>query len=115
MEARHRRTYVSLIVVTLFCLTVQQQLFAQRSYQADSENFVVFAPDARLAQQASILAEQYRKQLSLDWLGYEIATWRERCPIHIQIGPHAGGETSFTLWSTVASLGRRRRLYDCRA
>lgn len=95
MEARQNRTYVSLIVVTLFCLTVQQQLFAQRAYQATSQNFVVFAPDARLAQQASVLAEQYRKQLSLDWLGYEIESWRERCPIHIQIGPQAGGETSF--------------------
>lgn len=95
MEARIKRTVVSLIVVNLCCLFAQQTLFAQRSYQATSQNFVVFAPDARLAQQASTLAEQYRKQLSIDWLGYEIETWRERCPIHIQIGPHAGGETSF--------------------
>ena len=95
MEARQNRIYVLIIVVILFCLTEQRQLLAQRSYQTTSQNFVVFAPDARLAQQASVLAEQYRKQLSLDWLGYEIETWRERCPIHIQIGPHAGGETSF--------------------
>lgn len=66
-----------------------------QTYQANSANFIVFAPDRRLAKQASELAERYRRELSLDWLGYEIPTWREKCPIQIQIGPHAGGETSF--------------------
>ncbi|MEM9410552.1 MAG: hypothetical protein AAGA30_05530 [Planctomycetota bacterium] len=33
--------------------------------------------------------------MSNQWLGYEIDAWSERCPIYVQLGMHAGGETSF--------------------
>lgn len=77
-----------------FGLALIQTASAQH-YRAESKNFIVVAPDARLAQRAIDLSEQYRRDLSLDWLGYEIAPWREKCPIEIHVGPHAGGETSF--------------------
>ncbi len=67
----------------------------QQTFRADTENFVIFAPDSNLAKKAATLAEKYRRELSNDWLGYEIKPWREKCPIHIQLGPNAGGETSF--------------------
>ena len=70
-------------------------LLAQGSYRTTTTNFIITAPDPNLARQAGQLAEQYRKSLSLQWLGYEIATWQEKCPVQIQLGPHAGGETSF--------------------
>jgi hypothetical protein len=60
-----------------------------------TKNFVVHAPDARLAKEVGRLAEIYRKDLSLEWLGYEIPSWQDRCPIEVEIGMHAGGETSF--------------------
>ena len=75
--------------------TLNQTAAGQQHYRAESKNFIVVAPDARLAKRAVQLSEQYRRDLSIDWLGYEIKTWREKCPIEIHVGPHAGGETSF--------------------
>ena len=68
---------------------------AQRLFQAHSENFVVHAYNSQLAQTIAVRAEEYRKKLSLEWLGYEIGPWKERCPIQVELAPHAGGETSF--------------------
>ena len=92
MEAR-----ISIIAITLAILVgnLGQAVFGQRMYQAVTDNFVVNAPDPQFAQKAAKLAEEYRSSLSQEWLGYEIATWHQRCPITIEIGPHAGGETSF--------------------
>ena len=92
MEAR-----ISIIAITLaiFAGNLGESVFGQRMYQAVTENFVVNAPDPQFAQRAAKLAEEYRSSLSQEWLGYEIATWHQRCPITIKIGPHAGGETSF--------------------
>ena len=60
-------------------------------------NFIVSAPTPQIAQQISQAAEQYRKQLALEWLGKEMPTWAEPCPINVQVGDHlgAGGATSF--------------------
>ena len=49
----------------------------------------------KLAQTIARMAEDYRRELSIEWLGYEIPQWQERCPIRVEIGMHAGGETSF--------------------
>lgn len=68
---------------------------AQKNYQVTTRNFVVHAPDARLAKEIGRMAEIYRKDLSLEWLGYQIPDWQERCPIEVEIGMNAGGETSF--------------------
>ena len=94
MDARSSQFNVALVLTLLSTMLFHHCLMAE-TYQANSRNCVVFAPDARLARQASQLAEQYRKELSLDWLGYEIEPWRERCPIKIYLDPHAGGQTSF--------------------
>ena len=92
MEAR-----ISIIVIMLmiFVSNVGEAVFGQQMYQTVTENFVVNAPDPQLARRAATLAEGYRASLSQEWLGYEIETWQQRCPITIEIGPHAGGETSF--------------------
>ena len=85
---------ISVVVLVVSTLLVADISKAQ-TYQANSENFVVYAASAQLAKKASILAEKYRKELSLDWLGYEIERWSERCPIYVKVDRHAGGETSF--------------------
>ncbi len=64
-----------------------------------TENFEIYAPDPRIAQQVAQLAESYRQELAVEWLGYELPDWQQRCPIHVTFGPHAGGETSFAFVS----------------
>ncbi|MFT5302465.1 MAG: hypothetical protein ACI814_003280 [Mariniblastus sp.] len=60
-----------------------------------SQNFVVTAPDPLLANKVSAEAERYRKTLALAWLGHELPDWEQKCPITVELGMHAGGETSF--------------------
>jgi len=68
---------------------------AARPIQIASENFIVSAEDARLAKQVSLEAERFRKELAIEWLGHEIGPWQDKCPITVELGMHAGGETSF--------------------
>ncbi len=84
-----------IFTVVLLSSLICDSLFAQQLYQAESTNFVVRAPDAGLAQVIARKAEVYRKDLSIEWLGYEIPQWQERCPIQVELAMHAGGETSF--------------------
>ncbi len=65
------------------------------SAQVTTRNFIIRAPNPQLAQQAAQLAEKYRRELSLEWLGYEIAPWEEKCPVQVIIDRFPGGETSF--------------------
>jgi hypothetical protein len=59
-------------------------------------NFLVEAPTPQMAQQIGQAAEYYRKQKAIDWLGYEMPPWPERCPlrVHVTMGM-PGGATSF--------------------
>ncbi len=60
-------------------------------------NFVVEAPTAELAEKIGKMAEVYRHDLAIDWLGAALPNWPQPCPIHAQVAPHlgAGGATSF--------------------
>lgn len=63
-------------------------------------NFTVSAPSDELARRFGEMAEYYRKEKALDWLGQEMPTWRQRCPLSIRITETgAGGATSFTFGS----------------
>ena len=64
-------------------------------YRVSTKNFVVTAASHSFARKVADEAERFRKQLSQEWLGYEIAPWNERCPIVVKIAPHAGGVTRF--------------------
>ena len=61
----------------------------------ESEHFVVYAPDTRLAQKVSQEAERFRESLAQEWLGQPLPEWLDKCPIEVQVAPLAGGETSF--------------------
>ena len=61
----------------------------------ESANFIVYANDRIMAAKVSQAAEGFRKSLAAQWLGRELPAWRQKCPIHVQIDLHAGGETSF--------------------
>jgi hypothetical protein len=65
------------------------------SYRTD--NFVVEAPTAEMAQQIGRAAEKYRRELAIEWLGKEMPNWSQPCPVTAQVADHlgAGGATSF--------------------
>jgi hypothetical protein len=63
---------------------------------ARTTNFLVHAPTPQIAQQVGQYAEHYRKQKAIEWLGYEMPTWPQPCPLHVHVtmeGP--SGATTF--------------------
>jgi hypothetical protein len=59
-------------------------------------NFQVDAPTPQIAQQVGQLAEQYRREKALQWIGQEMPPWSEPCPVHVKVTmTGAGGATSF--------------------
>jgi hypothetical protein len=63
----------------------------------ETTNFVVEAPTAELARTFGEMAEKYRKQKALEWLGREMPDWPEKCPLRVQVTMgSAGGATTFS-------------------
>ncbi len=60
-------------------------------------NFIVEAPTPQLAEQIGQAAENYRRDLAIEWLGQAIPSWAQPCPITAHVGDTlgAGGATSF--------------------
>ena len=60
-------------------------------------NFIVEAPTPQLAEEIGKAAEQYRKDLAIEWLGSAMPNWSRPCPIRAEVAPNlgAGGATSF--------------------
>ena len=59
-------------------------------------NFVVHAPTPEIAQRVGQYAEKWRKEKALEWLGQEMPTWGQPCPLRVTITPGgAGGATTF--------------------
>jgi hypothetical protein len=66
----------------------------------ETANFVVEAPTPELAKQFGDMAEFYRKEKALEWLGREMPAWPEKCPLQVQVTMgSAGGATTFTFGS----------------
>ncbi len=62
-----------------------------------TKNFIVTAPSDELAQQIGQTAEDFRRDLAVEWLGREMPNWAQPCPITAQVADNlgAGGATSF--------------------
>lgn len=62
-----------------------------------TENFIVRAAP-EYEQPLASAAERFRRELAIDWLGYELPAWSEPCPISATIEPGLGngGTTEFT-------------------
>jgi len=59
-------------------------------------NFVVEAPTREIAQRVGQYAEHYRKEKALQWLGREMPTWPQPCPLQVSVtSGGAGGATTF--------------------
>lgn len=64
-------------------------------------NFRTQAPNRELAEKFGDFAEHYRKEKALEWLGREMPTWPEQCPLKVEINlKQSGGATTFTFIPT---------------
>lgn len=72
----------------------------------NTENFVVYAPSAAVAERAAEAAEAHRRELARQWLGRELPRWQDRCVIEIDLRPpRPTGRTFFTFrGSRIANL-----------
>lgn len=62
-----------------------------------TSNFRVYAPSKDLAEKFGDFAEHYRREKALEWLGREMPTWPDRCPLRVEINmKQSGGATTFT-------------------
>ncbi|MCZ2341556.1 MAG: hypothetical protein LC104_07130 [Bacteroidales bacterium] len=65
-----------------------------------SENFIVEAANRELAEQFARAAERYRREKALEWLGYEMPNWPQKCPLRVKVTMgQTGGATTFTFGS----------------
>src|SRR2546430_16696784 len=91
MEARLLRAALVIAVVIL-------SAGAGRPYvSVRSQHFIVSAPTQQLATEICQAAEQFRRDLAIEWLGQELPPWPEVCPIKADVAPSlgAGGATRF--------------------
>jgi hypothetical protein len=66
----------------------------------ETANFIIEAPTAELAKKFGEMAEFYRREKALDWLGREMPPWPRKCPLQVQVTMgSAGGATTFTFGS----------------
>lgn len=73
-------------------------------------NFLVDAPTPQIAQQIGDAAERYRKEKALLWLGTEMPSWPEPCPLKAKVTlGGAGGATSF-VFDQGRILGQRMEI-----
>ena len=50
-----------------------------------TKNFVVEAPTPQIAERIGQWAEYYRKEKAVLWLGKEMPTWGQPCPLHVKV------------------------------
>lgn len=63
----------------------------------ETTNFSVEAPDPALAKKFGEMAEFYRREKALEWLGREMPAWPQKCPLQVTVNMGgAGGATNFT-------------------
>ena len=115
MDARYTRA-----VVFAACLFSLGASYGQQNRGYRTRNFIVSAPTPQLAKEIGNLAEKYRRDLAVEWLGQELPPWRDICPITASVSPQlgAGGATSFMFdrnrpfgW-TMSIQGSRERVLD---
>ncbi|MFM7150995.1 MAG: hypothetical protein ACKO23_14235 [Gemmataceae bacterium] len=83
----HSRRWVAVIVFgALTSLAAQYR----------TKNFVVDAPTVEIAKHIGDWAEYHRKQKAQEWLGQEMPTWGQACPLKVKVTDNgSGGATSF--------------------
>jgi hypothetical protein len=86
------------LLLTFIALSIAPAVVSAATYE--TTNFVTEAPTPELAKKFGDMAEFYRKEKALEWLGREMPQWSRRCPIQVQLTQgSAGGATTFTFGS----------------
>lgn len=72
-------------------------LLVSMGARVKTPNFVVQTQDPQMAQQIAQLAEKYRHDLAVEWLGKTLPQWGQPCVLTAQVAPGlgAGGATTF--------------------
>ncbi|MBX7102560.1 MAG: hypothetical protein K1X57_00660 [Gemmataceae bacterium] len=85
-----RRHFFSLIALVLAAAP------AAAESQLRTQNFLVHAPNAQIAEQFGRQAEFFRRQKAIEWLGQEMPPWNQPCPLYVKpTMSNGGGATSF--------------------
>ncbi len=117
MEAR---TKVPIVWTTLFTLLTFAAASSGNAARYKTTNFVVNAPTPQLAKEIGEMAEHWRRELAIDWIGNEMPPWSRPCPIRAEVAPNlgAGGVTTFVFdrgevfdWNMTVT-GSRERVLD---
>ena len=72
-----------LLIAFAFALLASPGIASAATFE--TTNFVVEAPTAELAKKFGEMAEFYRKEKALEWLGHEMPAWPRRCPLQVQV------------------------------
>src|SRR3954464_8510103 len=84
-----RRFFWPLLIVSAMTAT-------GRAATVRTTNFIVETARQDDAEDFARLAEQYRKQKAIDWLGHEMPNWKEPCRLRVSVTNNgAGGATTF--------------------
>ena len=95
MTLRRLLSTTALIVLALPAFAGEGRFDRDGTYV--TANFRVQAPNKELAEKFGDFAEHYRKEKAVEWLGREMPTWPERCPLKVEINlKQSGGATTFT-------------------
>jgi len=114
MDARFLRCAL-VLAITIFSAGAGRPYASVRS-----QHFIVSAPSQQLATEICQAAEEFRRDLAIEWLGHELPEWSGPCPIKADVAPNlgAGGATSFVFqggtpgqW-TMNIQGSRERILD---
>lgn len=61
-----------------------------------TRNFRTVAPTRELAETFGDMAEKYRREKAIEWLGKEMPAWPQRCPLKVEVNlKQSGGATTF--------------------
>jgi RNA polymerase sigma factor (sigma-70 family) len=81
---------------------------AEETATCHTANFAVTAPTRQAARKVARAAEQHRKALALLWLGKEMPTWSERCPVRVRLTDH--GPACYTSFQFEGGKVRRQSM-----
>ncbi|CAN5518501.1 hypothetical protein BH11PLA2_BH11PLA2_20070 [soil metagenome] len=75
-------------------------------------NFRTSAPTKELAERFGIMAEHYRKEKAMEWLGAEMPNWPERCPLKVELNTkQGGGATTFTFGASPGVQSQEMKIF----
>jgi hypothetical protein len=84
----------------------------ERDGSYSTANFRVYAASKELAEKFGTMAEHYRKEKAVEWLGSEMPTWPEKCPLEVKINPkQSGGATTFTFGAQLGVQQQEMKIF----